>query len=75
MWSLPVSTAILGCTTIAQADADARIAVSTAKKQLSEAQREKIRAKWASADFKRLENWKVDQMTNTLASASDYLGC
>lgn len=75
VWSLPISTAILGCTTIEQVEADARIAVATAKKRLSEAQREKIRAKWAKADFQRLESWKVDQTTKTLASASGYLGC
>lgn len=75
VWSLPVSTAILGCTTIEQVEADVRIAVSTAKKQLSEAQRSKIRAKWAKADFKRLESWKVDQTTQTLASLPGYLGC
>ena len=75
VWSLPVSTSILGCTTVEQVDADVRIAISTANKQLSEAQRDKIRAKWAKADFERLENWKVDQMTQTLASAPGYLGC
>jgi len=75
VWSLPVSTEILGCTTTAQVETDAKIAVSTAKTQLSEAQREKIRAKWAKADFDRLETWKVDQTTRTLAHDLRYLGC
>ena len=74
VWSLPISTAILGCTTVEQVDADVRIAVSTATKQLSEAQREKIRTKWAKADFKRLETWKVDQMGTALAGLPRYLG-
>ncbi|MCB1019450.1 MAG: aldo/keto reductase [Acidobacteria bacterium] len=68
VWSLPISTAILGCTTKEQVDADARIAVATAKKRLSEAQRKTIRSKWAKADFKRLESWKVDQTSKTLAT-------
>ncbi len=75
VWSLPISTAILGCTTPEQVEADVRIAVAQANRRLSEAQRKKIRAKWAKADFKRLESWKVDQTTKTLASAPRYLGC
>ena len=74
VWSLPVSTAILGCTTIEQVDTDARIAAAAVKSQLSEAEREKIRAKWANADFSRLESWKVDQTTKTLAGTRRYTG-
>ena len=74
VWSLPISTAILGCTTVEQVDEDVRIAVSTAKKQLSEAQRKRIRSKWAKADFERLETWKVDQTSKTLAGTPRYLG-
>jgi aryl-alcohol dehydrogenase-like predicted oxidoreductase len=74
VWSLPVSTAILGCTAVGQVDSDARIAVSMAQKQLSETQLDQIRAKWAKADFDRLESWKVDQMKETLANALRYRG-
>jgi aryl-alcohol dehydrogenase-like predicted oxidoreductase len=74
VWSLPISTAILGCTTIEQVDADARIAAATPKRTLSRAEQEKIREKWAKADFERLESWKVDQTVRTLAAMPRYMG-
>lgn len=74
VWSLPVHTAILGCTTIEQLETDAKIAIAAGKKQLSEADRKSIQAKWAGADFAKLEPWKVDNSVKTLASAPRYLG-
>lgn len=67
VWSLPISTAILGCDSVEQVDADVKIAVGTESNKLSETAMEKVRAKWAKADFKKLETWKVDQMPSTLA--------
>ena len=73
VWSLPISTAILGCTTPEQAETDARLAREFPRNQLSEAQREEIRAKWAKADLAKLEPWKVDQ-SNKLAALPEYMG-
>lgn len=67
VWSLPISTAILGCDSVEQVDADVKIAVGTESNKFSEAAMEEVRAKWAKADFKKLETWKVDQMPSTLA--------
>ena len=67
VWSLPISTAILGCETVEQVETDVAIAKGMAGAQLSSAEMDKIRTKWAKADFKRLETWKVDQMSGTLA--------
>jgi hypothetical protein len=61
VWSLPISTAILGCKTVEQVKTDVKIAVSMASQQFSEAKMSEIREKWATADFPRLETWKVDQ--------------
>ena len=51
-----------------------KIAIAAGKRQLSEADRQKIRGKWASADFATLEPWKVDNSVKTLASSPRYLG-
>lgn len=61
VWSLPISTAILGCETVEQVETDVRIAASMANQRFSEAQMTEIRERWAKADFPRLETWKVDQ--------------
>lgn len=74
VWSLPIHTAILGCTSIEQLDTDAKIAIAAGQQQLSESERRKIQAKWADADFAKLEPWKVDNSQKTLASAPRYLG-
>ncbi len=66
VWSLPISTAILGCTTIAQVDRD--IQAARAHTKLSDRQMTVLRDKWAGQDFARLESWKVDQGA-TLASS------
>ncbi len=58
VWSLPVSTAILGCQTIEQVDADVKLAVSMPQRQLDATQMSQLREKWAEADFRRLETWK-----------------
>jgi len=74
VWSLPIHTAILGCTSIEQLEMDAKIAIAAGKRQLSDADRTKIRSKWAKADFATLEPWKVDNSKRTLASNPRYLG-
>jgi predicted aldo/keto reductase-like oxidoreductase len=65
VWSLPISTAILGCETPEQVETDVKIAVSMASQQLSKNEMDEVRAKWAKADFPRLENWKVDQSSRS----------
>ncbi len=67
VWSLPIHVAILGCTSIEQLEADARIAIAAGEKRLSENEMGKTRAKWASADFGKLEPWKVDHSRQTAA--------
>lgn len=75
VWSLPISTAILGCSTPEEVETDVRIAGATEKNKFSKAQMEQVRKKWAKADFDKLETWKVDQTTKTLAYAPRYFGC
>lgn len=75
VWSLPISTAILGCSTPEEAEIDVKLAVASEKNKLSKAQMEDVRSKWARADFDKLETWKVDQTTKTLAADLRYLGC
>lgn len=70
-WSLPISTAILGCTTVEQVDADVHLA--TAWKQLGDSQMSGLRKKYAGVDFAALEPWKVDQM-NQSATVPRYVG-
>lgn len=72
VWSLPISTAILGCTTTAQVDRDIRAARAHSK--LSERQMSALRDKWAGADFARLESWKVDQGATLASSGPLYYG-
>lgn len=73
VWSLPIHVAILGCTSIEQLEADARIAVAAEKMRLSETQMEATRNKWAKADLGRLEPWKVDH-SKQMAAAPRYQG-
>jgi len=73
VWSLPVSTAILGCETTAQVEADVRIAASMANSKMSSAEMEQQRSKWAKAELAPLEPWKVDQ-SNRTAGLPRYLG-
>jgi hypothetical protein len=70
-WSLPISTAIMGCTTVEQVEADIRLAA--AWKQLDRSQMSAIRAKYTDIDFAALEPWKVDQMTQA-AALPRYVG-
>lgn len=73
VWSLPIHTAIIGCTSIEQLEADAKIAIATGKKQLSKAAMKKTRQKWAKADFGKLEPWKVDY-SKQMAGLPRYQG-
>lgn len=70
-WSLPISTAILGCTTVEQVEADVRLA--QAWKQLNDSQMSSLRKKYAEVDFAALEPWKVDQMKR-MARLPRYVG-
>ncbi len=72
VWSLPISTAILGCETPEQVDAD--VAFAKAHKKLSDRQMSSLRKKWSTVDFAKLENWKVDQSATLASSSRDYLG-
>ena len=72
VWSLPISTAILGCTTPEQVDRDIRAA--RAHRKLSERQMSDLRAKWSGSDFARLESWKVDQSATMASSGRLYVG-
>lgn len=72
VWSLPVATAILGCTTTQQVESDAKLAAAHTS-PLSNTQMDEMRAKYAAVDFAKLEPWKVDQSA-TLAHRSRYQG-
>ena len=72
VWSLPVATAILGCTSPAQVDEDIRLA--RAHRKLSDSQMSALRAKWTGVDFAKLESWKVDQGATMASSSRDYFG-
>ena len=72
VWSLPIATAILGCTTPQQVDEDIRLA--KAHSRLSDAQMSSLRGKWANADFAKLESWKVDQGATLASSGEEYYG-
>lgn len=72
VWSLPVATAILGCTSPAQVDEDIRLAKS--HRDLSMGQMSNLRSKWAGADFAKLESWKVDQGATLASSSREYFG-
>ncbi|MBI1356984.1 MAG: hypothetical protein GC160_21810 [Acidobacteria bacterium] len=74
VWSLPISTAILGCTSIEQLETDVKIAIASEKNKMTQSEREKVQAKWANADFAKLEPWKVDNSPQSLASTPRYLG-
>lgn len=59
VWSLPISTAILGCETNEQVEAD--VALARRMTKLSDAEMKNIRKKGSRVDFAKLETWKVDQ--------------
>lgn len=72
VWSLPVATAILGCTSPAQVDEDIRLA--RAHQRLSKSQMSALRGKWSGVDFAKLESWKVDQGATLASSGPRYYG-
>lgn len=72
VWSLPISTAILGCETTAQVDADA--AAARAHGKLDKREMSALRKQWSQVDFAALENWKVDQSATLASSSRDYFG-
>ena len=72
VWSLPISTAILGCMSPEQVDMDIRAARAHSKQ--NERQMSALRAKWAKSDFARLESWKVDQSATMASSGRQYVG-
>ncbi len=72
VWSLPIATAILGCTSPEQVDQDLRAA--RAHRKLSESQMSALRGKWSGVDFARLESWKVDQGATLASSGRNYFG-
>ena len=72
VWSLPVATAILGCSTPEQVDQDLRAA--RAHRSLSDNQMSALRSKWSGVDFAALENWKVDQGATLASSGRHYFG-
>ena len=72
VWSLPISTAILGCTSPEQVDRDVRAA--QAHKKLSGSRVSSLRKQWSRVDFAKLEAWKVDQGATLASSGRDYVG-
>ena len=72
VWSLPISTAILGCETTAEVDAD--VSLAKAHSKLDKRQMSDLRKKWVQADFAKIENWKVDQSATLASSSRDYFG-
>ena len=72
VWSLPISTAILGCTSPEEVDRDVRAA--QAHKQLSDSRMSSLRKQWSGVDFAKLESWKVDQGATLASSGRDYVG-
>ncbi len=72
VWSLPIATAILGCTSPAQVDEDIRLA--RAHRNLSDSQMSALRGKWAGVDFAKLESWKADQGATLASSSREYYG-
>jgi len=72
VWSLPISTAILGCSSPDQVDRD--LMAARAHRRLDEAQMSALRNKWAGSDFAALESWKVDQGATLASSGPRYFG-
>lgn len=72
VWSLPIATAILGCTSPEQVDQDVQLA--RAHEALSNVEMSALRRKWAKADFAKLESWKVDQGATLASSGRRYFG-
>ncbi len=71
VWSLPISTAILGCTTVEQVEADVRLASDW--KQLDRERMSELRKRYSGVDFAKLEPWKVDQRARA-ATLPRYVG-
>ena len=71
VWSLPISTAILGCTTVEQVEADVRLA--SGWKQLDREGMSELRKRYSGVDFAKLEPWKVDQRARA-AALPRYVG-
>lgn len=71
VWSLPISTAILGCTTVEQVEADVRLASDW--KQLDRERMSELRKRYSGVDFAKLEPWKVDQRARA-ARLPRYVG-
>ena len=71
VWSLPISTAILGCTTVEQVEADVRLA--SGWKQLDREGMSELRKRYSGVDFANLEPWKVDQRARA-AALPRYVG-
>ena len=72
VWSLPIATAILGCTSPEQVDRD--IKAARAHSKLSERRMSELRGKWRGSDFAKLESWKVDQGATLASSGREYYG-
>lgn len=72
VWSLPIATAILGCTSPEEVDRDLQAA--RAHRKLSESQMSALRGKWSGVDFARLESWKVDQGATLASAGRNYFG-
>jgi aryl-alcohol dehydrogenase-like predicted oxidoreductase len=72
VWSLPIATAILGCTTPQQVEADVKLAAAHTS-PLTQSRMDELRAKHAAVDFAKLEPWKVDQSA-TQARLPSYQG-
>ena len=72
VWSVPIATAILGCTSPEQVDRDLQAA--RAHRKLSDSQMSELRGKWTAVDFAKLESWKVDQGATLASSGRDYFG-
>ena len=72
VWSLPIATAILGCTSPEEVDRDLQAA--RAHRKLSGSQMSALRGKWSGVDFARLESWKVDQGATLASAGRNYFG-
>ncbi len=72
VWSLPITTAILGCTSPEEVDRD--LAAARAHRKLSNSQMTSLRKRWSGVDFAKLESWKVDQGATLASSSDEYYG-
>jgi len=62
VFSLPISLAIVGCSTPEEVEENVNVAKMMADSQLSKKEMNGLRKQLAKADFKSLEYWKVRQM-------------